>query len=383
MTDFFRGRLLSTLLGGLLAAGAPALQAQTLNSVRLLPLGDSITAGYLSSTGDGYRGPLWDTLSGQISFVDFVGTQHGGSMSDPNEEGHYGWYITQIAGIATGVLQTFRPNVVTLHIGTNDLNGGRDVDAAPARLASLIDQIVAAAPDATVLVATLITAENSTTASRIAVYNAQIPGIVQQRANAGKHVRVVDMSHITTADLKDGLHPNDTGYAKMAAAWDSGVAAAVKSNWIHEPVNVAAIPGNGVHHLHPRSAPDLALDDFGNHLNSGNPIDAWTDNDSGAQKWNFSDANVSPSGAFKISLAAGPYCLTATGTTSESAVELRECSGSAGQAWKTEPAIGGYILHPASNPKLCLDERAASTDKGTQVWAYACNNTNAQRWIFD
>ncbi len=51
-------------------------------------------------------------------------------------------------------------------------------------------------------------------------FNAQIPGIVKTRADAGKHVHLVDIgSKVTASDLADGIHPNATGYAKMAAAW--------------------------------------------------------------------------------------------------------------------------------------------------------------------
>jgi hypothetical protein len=39
----------------------PAVASGT--PLRVLPLGDSITWGEGGSTGDGYRGPLWDRLT--------------------------------------------------------------------------------------------------------------------------------------------------------------------------------------------------------------------------------------------------------------------------------------------------------------------------------
>ena len=43
---------------------------------------------------------------------------------------------------------------------------------------------------------------------------------MQSKVNAGKHVHLVDMhSALTTADLIDGIHPNASGYDKMAAVW--------------------------------------------------------------------------------------------------------------------------------------------------------------------
>jgi hypothetical protein len=72
-------------------------------------------------------------------------------MSDPDNEGHSGWRIDQITGIADSVPARYRPNVVTLEIGTNDLNGNYQIPTAPDRLRALIDRIAGAAPDATVL----------------------------------------------------------------------------------------------------------------------------------------------------------------------------------------------------------------------------------------
>ncbi len=66
--------------------------------------------------------PLWDKLAADGHPLDFVGTGRGGSMSDPDNEGHPGYKIHQIAELADASLTRYRPNVVTLMIGTNDLN---------------------------------------------------------------------------------------------------------------------------------------------------------------------------------------------------------------------------------------------------------------------
>nr|WP_308437490.1 GDSL-type esterase/lipase family protein [Streptomyces lacrimifluminis] len=102
-----------------------------------MPLGDSITWGVGSSTGNGYRGPLWDRLAADGHPLDFVGTLRGGSMPDRDNEGHSGFRIDQIASLADASLTRYRPNVVTLEIGTNDLNGNYQPSTASARLKSL------------------------------------------------------------------------------------------------------------------------------------------------------------------------------------------------------------------------------------------------------
>ncbi len=204
-------------------------------TLRLEPLGDSITDGFRSSTGNGYRGPLYDELRAEHHAEDFVGSLRVGSMSDPDNEGHSGWEISQIAAIATNSLATYRPNVVTLHLGTNDLKNNTAVDTAPDRLDALIGQIFAAAPDTTVIVAGLIPVSSASLQESIDSYNEQIARRVQAREKAGQHVLSVDMNDLTTNDLSDGLHPNDAGYQKMADVFDLGIDEASFLGWLGDP----------------------------------------------------------------------------------------------------------------------------------------------------
>jgi hypothetical protein len=122
------------------------------------------------------------------------------------------------------------------------MNRNVDVANAPLRLGALIDQILAVGPDATVLVATLVPANDATVQARINDYNRQIPGVIAQRQRAGKHVQMVDMRAVTTADLADVLHPSDAGYRKMADAFYAGVQAVLSQGWIAAPVAGGAGP---------------------------------------------------------------------------------------------------------------------------------------------
>jgi lysophospholipase L1-like esterase len=162
-------------------------------------------------------------LNGEGYSVRYVGSQTSGNLPDPQNEGHPGYTIDQIAALTNASLATYQPNVVLLMAGTNDMNQNYQVSTAPARLGALIDQIVAAAPNATVLVGSLPPAAGSGTEANIVAFNAQIPSIVEARTDAGKRVQFVDMSSLTTADLSDGLHPNDSGYLKMANAWNGSL----------------------------------------------------------------------------------------------------------------------------------------------------------------
>jgi lysophospholipase L1-like esterase len=64
--------------------------------------------------------------------------------------------------------------------------------------------------------------------ARIQTYNAAIPALIQSRAQAGKHVALVDMYEAFVADpsyrstlMYDRLHPNIAGFQKMANTWNT------------------------------------------------------------------------------------------------------------------------------------------------------------------
>lgn len=215
---------------------APSSAALSGLNLRILPLGDSITFGIGSSDGNSYRGDLQKELAGNN--VTFIGTQKSGKMANNAHEGHSGWLISMIAGAAKNALP-MRPNVVLLDAGGNDMLWGPDPADAPTRLGSLIDQIVVACPDAALLVANLLPTWVADAEKRMQVFNAAVPGVIAQRAQAGKHVLEVDMAApLTTKDLSDGVHPNDVGYQKMADAWYAGIVKANANGWIKDPVAV-------------------------------------------------------------------------------------------------------------------------------------------------
>jgi hypothetical protein len=118
------------------------------------------------------------------------------------------------------LLSAAAPRTVLLHIGTNDVLQNYNLAGAPNRLSALIDHITAGAPAADVFVATIIPVTSASQEAAARTFNAAIPGIVQSKVNAGKHVHLVDMhAALTAGDLTDGIHPTAAGYDKMAATW--------------------------------------------------------------------------------------------------------------------------------------------------------------------
>lgn len=187
---------------------------------KILPLGDSITDGIGFSGG--YRVELFNKATMDGHDITFV----GGSMNGPsmvagktfpkNHEGHSGWTISQIDGITPEPALNPKPHIVLLHIGTNDMY--QMPNGAPDRLGTLIDQIVMTLPDALLVVSNIIPFPQG--ANAVSTYNAAVPGVVNMRISAGKHIILVDQfKGFPTSELGDGVHPNQAGYARMAGVW--------------------------------------------------------------------------------------------------------------------------------------------------------------------
>ncbi len=214
---------------------------------KVLPLGDSITHGVGTPGQSSYRAQLFTALQDDTSSLDFVGSQDSGQLADTDHEGHPGWRIGQIDGIADCTVARYRPNVVTLHIGTNDMRDAATAAVAPARLRALLERLRKRDPDMAVLVATLVPSTSGSVNARVRVYNAQIPRIVAEQRARGQFIRLVDMGAVTTADMSDSLHPNAAGYTKMAAAFHRAVRHVLYSPRLAAPVagDPAACGGTG------------------------------------------------------------------------------------------------------------------------------------------
>lgn len=166
--------------------------------LRILPLGDSITWGYASSDGNGYRQHLHSKLGGGGNAVTFVGSQISGSMPNGNNEGHNGAVISEISGFfaAAGGLAR-RPNVVLLMAGTNDMNKPFEPSTAPGRLDALIARILESAggdvPVPLLVVAKIPPNSNPTANSRTVAYNTAVDDIVEEYQGQGRRVLIADM----------------------------------------------------------------------------------------------------------------------------------------------------------------------------------------------
>jgi lysophospholipase L1-like esterase len=206
----------------------------------VLPLGDSLTQGAYSS-GGGYRRELFREVVAHGQSVTFVGSQAAGpAMLDGvavpfprHHEGHGGYTIEDISTWLTqnNTIATYKPDVVLLHIGTNNglRHPGPNIPSVLTALGKLIDQIVDADPHLLVIVAQIIPSKSADGVANIATYDAGIPAVVAARAAAGKHVIVADIHSFFVADPNwktdylptSDVHPIDAGYDAMGRGWYS------------------------------------------------------------------------------------------------------------------------------------------------------------------
>ncbi|MGA9294721.1 MAG: SGNH/GDSL hydrolase family protein, partial [Ignavibacteriaceae bacterium] len=220
----------------MLFAGYSQIYSQ---KVKILPLGDSITKGTMGDTPDslrtGYRQPLWLLLNSENVSNDFIGSQSFGYGAtpkfDPDDAGFGGYTTQQLLNlIKTGIgrnshiitpgpyLNFYHPNVILLHIGTNDL------DTSTIVLSSLLNYIDEF-EDTTnsliwVILAKIINeVPYSLTTS---IYNENIERMALERIKDGAHIKLVDMEKdagivykidtvapYINGDIYDGIHPNN------------------------------------------------------------------------------------------------------------------------------------------------------------------------------
>jgi GDSL-like lipase/acylhydrolase family protein len=208
---------------------------------KIMPLGDSITDGVGSNPGaapndfgsnGGYRVELFRQAVSDGHNITFVGTRPpngpmtvAGQPFPRNHEGLSGDSIQGTGNRARTAIPATAPNIILLHIGTNNLNAGLP-QGVPGQLATLVDQITEQAPDALLVVAQLVPTEDAGRTQSTQAYNATIPALVQDRAAKGKHVVMVDMFTPFSSNpgganalFHDVLHPNVAGYVVMAQTW--------------------------------------------------------------------------------------------------------------------------------------------------------------------
>jgi lysophospholipase L1-like esterase len=118
-----------------------------------------------------------------------------------------------------------KPDIVLLHTGGNDCNQNYRLSEAPQRLSQLLDKIRAASPGVKIVVATLLDSSSATMQARATKYNIGVRSVVESHYNKYGDVYLAEMEGVcsTATDFADSLHPDDSGYSKMASVWSGSI----------------------------------------------------------------------------------------------------------------------------------------------------------------
>lgn len=204
-------------------------------TVRILPLGDSMTKGSTQTQTEAshptYRYWLWLQLQGRD--VDFVGSWTAPNFPidfDQDNEGH-GGYMT--GGILNGVtddpgqgklsvwLTKYQFDVALVMLGTNDVLNAVPTAESVRNLEGIVAQLRAKNPNAVILLAKV--PPTSFFRPGIEALNAAIPGVAARASTRQSPVVVVDMytGYDGVADNQPplGIHPAESGEKKIAARW--------------------------------------------------------------------------------------------------------------------------------------------------------------------
>lgn len=251
--------------------------------VKIMPLGDSITAGLcdgrdaqgncmypqdtaptpncidkyntgINPKATGYRPYLKQLLNNSGLWSQFVGsmgsTDQPFVFNDRLHEGHGGWTISGINSCASTWVTSANPDIILLHIGTNDVLQERPLSNMIENLNALVSNIYTAKPSVRLIVAQIIPTSYSTSAeAKVLEYNnyiknnlaANFPGknmtIVGMNAYSSNNSNPLEQLNISdlssgsvclayppkTCQPTYGVHPSSAGYQKMALAWSNAI----------------------------------------------------------------------------------------------------------------------------------------------------------------
>jgi lysophospholipase L1-like esterase len=193
---------------------------------KIMPLGDSITEGYWGSTPvGGYRDDLANMLQDEGVSFDFVGTLSDYVNAYPRHEGHAGVATSFLVQNVKNYLQATQPDVVLLHIGTNDINEGNSAAAVKNQTDLLLTNIYNFDPTVTVLVASIIPRKDDTGETKNQDHTNLAPmleQLVQQKSALGFSAIYVPVNELFRIDtdwqkmIYDKLHPKNSGYEVIA-----------------------------------------------------------------------------------------------------------------------------------------------------------------------
>ncbi|MFJ9448173.1 GDSL-type esterase/lipase family protein [Kitasatospora sp. NPDC101235] len=199
-------------------AALRAVLAPPTATMRILCVGDSITQGLGAAAGaSGQMDAHGNGLGGQgypAWLTDFLARRRIATQITNISEGGKTLRIT--APRALAALPAAQPDIVLVHLGTNDI--GTDTDDWQNRYGTFVDQLLASSPTVRVACARLAHYRNPGLDAGTGQINTWVDNVVAARKATGRVV-AADMTPISTHWTADGTHPLDAAYLTMAKQW--------------------------------------------------------------------------------------------------------------------------------------------------------------------
>ena len=191
---------------------------------KIMPLGDSITKGVIignPSDVSGYRDDLQGLLDAESVTYDFVGSLSDGGFPDNNHEGHEGFTADSLSQFVNGWLSQ-NPDIVILHIGTNDITLAQNNDSTLIEINDIISKI---GTSRKIVLCSVIprwdrTAKNDSTTQ----LSNWIKNLYFEKLSEGYKIYYAGLNEVfktyndwnTSTYYSDGVHLNSNGYNLMA-----------------------------------------------------------------------------------------------------------------------------------------------------------------------
>lgn len=261
--------LVVLLIASIAYSGDGKLKSACNDTLRIHPLGDSITRG---KSGDCYRHYLRKRLKKEMNVeVDFVGScphapdpnadwANYKAMADSleNDIEHDGWggiKIHELTNSSTNsnypvftieeLVTNYPSDVILLMIGTNDIYNYYNVTTAPVRADTLIKRILRTT-DTRLIVSSIPPVYSSIANTRIVTYNTKLDSLVGVYKAQGYNISFVDnysgMDGKTDILTDDWVHPNSSGFKKIGNMFYEAVNSYY--NKIEDDSDKSAIPAN-------------------------------------------------------------------------------------------------------------------------------------------
>jgi len=241
-------------MGGMFGGGQSntngGIDDETGESIRIMPMGDSITFG-IGETG-GYRKYLYDDLTKKGYKIDMVGPEgasratFNGITYDDNHAGYSGYTIKYGLGFFSGqegegslfnvlklkdAVKKAQPDIITLIIGTNDMSGQHSTQSCTNDLHDLLDYIIGDMPSHCTIFLSTIPDLQTNNAANVVAYNEAVKKVATEYAN--KNVKFADIHGCMNGmnDMgTDKVHPNGSGYKKMGDYFAEVIDSFLKEN---------------------------------------------------------------------------------------------------------------------------------------------------------